>query len=98
MKAQAAWEAQTGRVSKELIASVGTFEKFLEDTDFLLEPCELVWKLSVKHCLMRREKAAEEKAAASISELPSCSAASDVLTSAGASVVLRIINRWHSGY
>lgn len=52
----------------------------------------------MKHCLMRREKAAEEKAAASVSELPSCSAASDVLTSAGASVVLRIINRWHSGY
>lgn len=39
MKAQAAWEAQTGRVSKELIASVGSFEKFLEDTDFSLEPC-----------------------------------------------------------
>lgn len=37
MKAQAGWEAQACRASEELIASVGGFEKFVEDADFSQE-------------------------------------------------------------
>lgn len=39
MKAQAGWKAQACRASEAVIASVGGFEKFVEDTDFSQEPC-----------------------------------------------------------